>query len=1148
MGILYGSDHLRGCGLGGRMSRGDVSTGKGTTRSVADLVAQFGQEVRAKRQGPAGADSGKEESLTAPVEHLLRGMALRQRLKLIAHGQTRVKKLRIRPDFAISCGGRTIGHVELKQPGRGVDPEKWSAKSHDRKQWEKIKALHNVLYTDGYQWAVYRFGERVGPVGRLVGDLESGSRSRSRQLVVADSGFERALTHFFLPAPIVHGSIDELVKRIAGICALLRDEVTERLTREESGEADAAFSILAGNWKDLLFPDARPEEFADHYSQTLTFAVLLARLHHIDLDKLSLPDVATRLGKRHSLMGKALAVLTDDALDDLRGIIDPLIDVMSAVDPEMFKDETGDAYLHLYEGFLSAYDPELRRRTGTYYTPGEAVRFMVRFTDEVLRDRLSQEDGYGSQDVTVVDPAMGTGTFLINIIDHVAKNFALKHGRHLKPGLLRELSKRLVGLEKQTGPYAVAELRVHHAFQAHETDVTRHPPRLLVADTLDDPAVEHHLGLMYEAIARHRRMANKVKADEKVMVVIGNPPYLRGAKQSGVGRWVTEGNPNDQGPILARFHPEDNGRIGYALDNLYVYFWAWSTWKVFDQVTASGTPKAPSGIVALITNSGFLDSKGAAGMRHYLREAADEGWVIGLSPEGPYSDARTRVFQDVKREVCIAVFVRRGSPDPKNPAQVWRLDVPAGTREEKFGWLDGLTIEGHQNGASWQLCPAQWTAPFHITSGSDWTAMPPVDALLPWTSTGNTNNRSWPVSPSRKVLERRWRRLVQAPAEAKGALMKSTGDRRPDKLEPPLPGQQEKGSLAAEKETVPLIVPYGRMTLDRQYIIADRRVIDRPRPALWFAHNDERQIYLSELHTESVRPGPAVSFTALLPDVHHFKGTEGGRVAPLYRHPHLPEPNVTPGLLQLLTKTHGVPVTAEDLFAYIAGIAGHSGYTLRFATYLAERGARIPLTRDSALWADVVEVGRRTIWIHTYGRRFASHHRDCSSDSTPRLPPAERPECDREIGEDAGLPDSISYDATTRILTVGTGSIRNVAPEVWEYRIGGVQVIRKWFSFRKLKPDVERQTPLNDILPPTWTSQWTVDLLDLLNALGLLVALEPRQARLLDAVSSGPLITTDDLRHEGILPVPTYATKEPRPPRKSRRTPGPGQETLGFPN
>ncbi|MFF9102509.1 type ISP restriction/modification enzyme [Streptomyces rubrogriseus] len=1123
------------------MARGDVWAGKGTTGSVADLVTQFGEEVRAKLQGPAGAVSSKEDTLTAPVEHLLRGMASRQRLKLIVHGQSRIKELGIRPDFAIACGSRTIGHVELKQPGSGADPEKWSVKSHDRKQWEKIKALHNVLYTDGYQWAVYRFGVQVGPTGILVGDLDSGSR----QLVVADTGFERALTHFFLPAPIVHDSVNELVKRIAGICALLRDEVTERLTREEHGEADAAFSILADNWKDLLFPDARPEEFADQYSQTLTFAMLLARLEHIDLGRLTLPEVAIRLGKRHSLMGKALAVLTDDALDDLRGIIDPLIDVLSAVDPEMFKDETGDAYLHLYEGFLSAYDPELRRRTGTYYTAGEVVRFMVGFTDEVLRDRLGQEDGYGSEDVTVVDPAMGTGTFLINIIDHVAKSLSLKYGRTLKSGLLRELSGRLVGLEKQTGPYAVAELRVHHAFRSHDADITRRPPRLLVADTLDDPAVEHHLGFMYEAIARHRRMANKIKADEKVMVVIGNPPYLRGARQSGIGRWVTEGNPNGQGPILARFHPEDNGRVGYALDNLYVYFWAWSTWKVFDQLAASGAPKAPSGIVALITNSGYLDSEGSAGMRHYLREAADEGWIIGLSPEGAYSHTRTRVFQDVKREICIAVFVRRGAPDAGTPARVWRLDVPAGTREEKFNWLEGLGLDGHRDGTSWQLCPTQWTAPFHVLSDSEWSAMPTVDALLPWTSSGNKNNRSWPVSPSRDVLESRWRRLVQAPAEDKAALLKTTRDRRPDKPEPPLPGQQERESLAAEKEPLPVTVPYGRMTFDRQYIIADRRVIDFPRPALWFAHNDQRQIYLSELHTESGRPGPAVSFTALLPDMHHFKGTEGGRVAPLYRHPHQAEPNVTPGLLRLLTKTHGVTVTAEDLFAYIAGTASHSGYTRRFAANLAERGVRIPITRDPALWAELVEVGRRTVWIHTYGQRFASHH-DSSPGSSPRLPPEEQPECVVVIGEDDGLPADISYDASTRTLTVGTGCIRPVAPEVWDYRIGGVQVIRKWFSFRKRKPDVERQTPLNDILPPTWPARWTVDLLDLINALGLLVALEPRQARLLDAVSSGPLISTDDLRGEGILPVPAYATKEPKPPRKSRRAPGPGQESLGF--
>jgi hypothetical protein len=1034
----------------------------------------------------------------------------------------------------------------LKQPGKGVDPQKWPTRSHDREQWEKLKALPNVLYCDGYDWAIYRFGVQVGPTVHLTGDLATGNRP----LVSADDRFERIISLFLTPAPVTLGSIGELVKRIAGICSLLRDEVAERLIREEHGEAAAAFSILADNWKDLLFPDALPAEFADHYSQTLTFAVLLAQLEGIDLTRLSLPDVAGRLGKRHSLMGKALAVLTDEALDDLRGVIESLIDVVSAVDPEMFKDGTGDAYLHFYEGFLSAYDPELRQRTGTYYTPNEVVRFMVRFTDEVLRHRLDQEDGFGSGDVTVVDPAMGTGTFLINIIDHVAKDLALKHGEVLKSGLLRDLSGRIIGLEKQTGPYAVAELRVHHAFKAHQTDVTHHAPRLLVADTLDDPTIEHHLGLMYEAIARHRRLANKVKAEEKVMVVIGNPPYLRGARQSGVGRWITEGNHNNRGALLRRFHPEDNGRVGYALDNLYIYFWAWSTWKVFDQVTASGAPHAPSGIVALITNSGYLDSEGAAGMRRYLREAADEGWIVGLSPEGPYSDVRTRVFQAVKREVCIAIFVRRGSPAPEHPARVWRLDVPAGSREEKFGWLDGLGINGHRDGADWKPCSSEWTAPFRVMASSEWTAIPSIDALLPWTSSGNKNNRNWPVSPSQDVLRERWRTLVQAPAAAKASLMKSTRDRRPNKPEQPLPGQEWRSTLVEETERTPVTVPYGRMTFDRQWIIADRRVIDFPRPALWFAHRDNRQVYLSELHTESGREGPAVGFTALIPDMHHFKGTEGGRVAPLYRHAELAQPNVTPGLVDAVAHTLKVAVRAEDIFAYIAGIAGHSGYTRRFAEHLATPGAHIPLTRDPVLWAQVTEAGRRTVWLHTYGQRFASPQHGRPHGRAPRLPSAEEPVCTVAIGEDgSGMPENISYTAKTRTLMVGDGAIAPVSPEVWEYRIGGVQVIRKWFSFRKRKPDVEWQTPLNDILPAAWPARWTVELLDLINVLGLLVAMEPEQGQLLEAVISGPLIAADDLRAQGVLPVPPHAAKEPKVPRTAR--PGSGtqgiQETFTFP-
>ncbi|WP_447042300.1 type ISP restriction/modification enzyme [Streptomyces sp. DSM 118878] len=137
-------------------------------------------------------------------------------------------------------------------------------------------------------------------------------------------------------------------------------------------------------------------------------------------------------------------------------------------------------------------------------------------------------------------------------------------------------------------------------------------------------------------------------------------------------------------------------------------------------------------------------------------------------------------------------------------------------------------------------------------------------------------------------------------------------------------------------------------------------------------------------------------------------------------------------------------------------MAGHSGYTRRFAEHLASRGTRIPITRDPALWAEVVEAGRRTVWPHTYGQRFASAQHGRPAGQTPRLTAAEQPVCTIAIGEEAkGVPESISYDTETRTLKVGADSIGPVAPEVWDYRIGGVQVIRKWFSFRKRKPDIE---------------------------------------------------------------------------------------------
>ena len=169
---------------------------------------------------------------------------------------------------------------------------------------------------------------------------------------------------------------------------------------------------------------------------------------------------------------------------------------------------------------------------------------MVRLVGDILHTRMGITRGFADGDVVIVDPAMGTGTFLLSVIDSVAATVADEEGEAAIPPQIRSLFGRLIGFEKQTCPFAVAELRIHQALRAqHRTEVPEDEVKFFVADTLDNPYIEQtHLGQTYEPIARSRREANKIKRDVPVLVVIGNPPYRERAK--GLGGWVEQGDRN----------------------------------------------------------------------------------------------------------------------------------------------------------------------------------------------------------------------------------------------------------------------------------------------------------------------------------------------------------------------------------------------------------------------------------------------------------------------------------------------------------------------------------------------------------------------------------------------------------------------------
>jgi hypothetical protein len=1086
--------------------------------TLRSAVSTFGQTAKSKLCSPA-ATGEPEDQLRAPLEQLIGDIAELCGLKrsdVTAIGESSLTEFKTRPDYAIAVQNALAGFLEVKAPGKGADPRKYKDR-HDKDQWEKLKPLPNLVYTDGNAFSLWREGELVGSIVRLVGDIETSGGELD-----APNGLLGLFDDFFQWQPNPPRDAKQLAATSARLCKLLRAEVTEQLAA-----GSPALTALAKDWRKLLFPEASNEQFADGYAQAVTFGLLMARAQEIDLS-VGLHEVARQLGQTNSLIGTALRILTDDAQNQetLKTSIGTLTRVLAVVEwPKISKGDP-DAWLYFYESFLEVYDNELRKQTGSYYTPPEVVNAMVRLVDEALRSpRFNLHAGLASSAVTVADPAVGTGTFLLGAMRRIAETVAADEGPGAVPGAIISAMNRLIAFELQLGPFAVAQLRI----LAELADLTNAPPatplRMFVTDTLGNPYAEQEwIPHVLEPLAESRRQANEIKRQEPITVVIGNPPYKERAK--GSGGWVESGSANspEPAPLVAWMPPPEWGVGAHAkhLRNLYIYFWRWATWKVFDH-----DPGANTGMVCFITVAGFLNGPGFEKMRDYLRRTTDEIWVIDCSPEGHQPEVNTRIFQGVQQPVCIVLASRPSATNAGIPALVRYCSLPVGHRQVKFDALTGLSLDS----LDWADCPAEWRAPFLPRSVGAWATYPALETLFNYNGSGVMPGRTWVIAPDADSLRRRWQRLVNAPSDQKEDLFHphlrngKPGDKHSNRVVPSgLPGFQNRPiPVAIDQGPVATPIRYGFRSFDRQWIIPDNRLINQPNPTLW-GLNSDRQTYLTAPTDRSATSGPAVTFTALVPDLHHYNG-RGGRTFPLWMDRSASVPNVSARLLEYLGERYGAEVGAEDVFVYISAVASHPAYTSRFTADLIQPGLRIPITADATTFTQAVEVGREVIWLHTFGERFGDPGQGRPT-SPPRLQAEKAPRVPASGAIPQGssdMPDTIDYDPKARRLIVGSGYIEGVTPEMWSYEVSGKQVLRQWFSYRKAnreRPIIgDRRQPskLGDIQPDHWLAEYTTELINLLHVLGRLIELEPTQADLLDRVCSGPLISNDELLEAGAL-------------------------------
>ncbi len=983
--------------------------------------------------------------------------------------EAQIEGLGARPDIGVALESLLCGHIELKAPGKGANTSRLTGA--DREQWKKFTALPNLVYTDGSEWALYRNGERVGSLLRFSGDiLAEGGDAISKN----DASHLHALLIDFLNwQPIVPDKSKALAEMLAPLCRLLRDDVEAAVSLE-----DSQIHHLYNDWKRLFFREAGTHRFADAYAQTMTYALLLARLS--GSEDMRPEEAAEALDSGHGLLAQTLRLMGQkEARQEIATAIDLLERVIQAVDRTKLSDR-GDPWLYFYEDFLGAYDSKLRKDYGVYYTPPEVVGCQVRLCAQLLEGPFNKPLNYADEGVTFLDPAAGTAAYPLAAIQYGLDKVASVYGEGMVAGKASEMARNFHAFEYMVGPYAVAHLQITKLLQDAGATFPENGIRVFLTDTLDNPDADPpRFSLAEKQIVEEHTRAQKIKRDTRILVCMGNPPYDREQRDQGddnearrKGGWVRFGedfeNQTETEGILRDFIKGAPGIHVKNLYNDYVYFWRWALWKLYENGNITGPA-----ILSFITASSYLRGPGFNVMRRHMRKTFDELWILDLEGDNLGARKTENVFA-IQTPVAIAIGVRYAETQSESPA-VARYAKISGKRVEK---LDALRKVCRFEDIEWQSCYSEWEMPLLPEGHGDYYSWPKVSDIFPWQHSGSQFKRTWPIEAVRETLERRWDKLLAANNQDKPGLFRESSDRKVSRAYsrhlPWLSGGNALETLQTGTRCA-RIARYAYRSFDRQWCIADNRLGDRLRPDLWNSLS-KHQVFMTSLLTGVLGEGPAATVAHHIPDLHHFRGSFGGKhVIPLWRNAAATEANITEDILPLLSEILGEKVTPEGLFSYAYALLSNPAYAEQFSEELSIPGPRIPVTKDSRLFRQAVEAGKHLIWLHTYGECFIPDGE----------PPARIPQgaarCRRGIPTSPeGYPESFEFDEVNQVLNVGDGEITPVSPNVWEFSVSGLQVVKSWLNYRKKTGAGRRSSPLDEIRPQNWTAQMTKELLELI--------------------------------------------------------------------
>jgi type I restriction-modification system DNA methylase subunit len=614
-----------------------------------------------------------------------------------------------KPDFTIIQDKIPIGFVETKDIG--IDLNKTEGSNQLKRYYEGIG---NVIVTDYIEFRLYSKIAEEAPnsVPKPVLDpvvIATQDKSGEYKLLPDVSQKLSMLLNAFVensdkvkPA----GNPKELTVRLASIAKIIRDAVLGYLEKEdeeakESGKKDpkdfGPYHSQLEAFKKELIGDITPAQFADMYAQTICYGMLAAKYHSESTNKGNISDetASRRIPKTNPFLVKVFDTIAGVDVDEKLGkwinVIAKLLNranITEILAPKKSAFEGHDPIFYFYENFLAEYDPTLREKRGVYYTPLPVVSFIVRSVDKVLKQDFGLKDGLAcdakideqNHKVLILDPATGTGTFLNEVLEQIYGHFKQKGLTGIKWGneyIETHILPRLFGFELMMAPYTMAHLKLGINLEAKNYKFNENKRlNVYLTNTLEEAKEKTEQYSLYEKTGFLKVLANEslessdIKRDTPIMIVIGNPPYSGHSENKN--EWISKllkgmdihaPNYNINGKEINTdsYFMVDGNDLGERnpkwLNDDYVKFIRFSQWRI--QNTGYG-------VLAFITNHGYLDNPTFRGMRQSLMKTFDKIYVLDLhgnskkKESAPDGGKDENVF-DIQQGVAIGIFIKDGS-------------------------------------------------------------------------------------------------------------------------------------------------------------------------------------------------------------------------------------------------------------------------------------------------------------------------------------------------------------------------------------------------------------------------------------------------------------------------------------------------------